>query len=290
MLPYPTTLRPPHPPAGSPPPDDPGNPGESPHLRFRGYAALSLTALLFLVCDLLQRAVVYPAARMLSKYRPAILGRWHRLQCRMLFMILKVVGGADIPRPGRVPGGPGVLILMNHQSLLDIPMVIASVDSVFPRIVTRQRYARWIPVISHTIRALEYPVVNPGAGAGTLRRHLGQLAQVARTSDAPLVLFPEGTRTKNGKIGRFQTAGLERILRARDWKVYVFVSDGYWRHAKLAQFLGGMQKIKGHLSVLGPFEWNDPEADPEDFIARMRGLMVDELARVRGAKTDLACR
>jgi 1-acyl-sn-glycerol-3-phosphate acyltransferase len=105
-----------------------------------------------------------------------------------------------------------------------------------------------------------------------------------------LVLFPEGTRTKNGKIGRFQTAGLERILRARDWKVYVFVSDGYWLHAKLAQFLGGMQKIKGHLSVLGPFEWNDPEADPEDFIARMRGLMVDELARVRGAKTDLACR
>ena len=257
-------------------------------MKIRGYAALSLAALLFSVCDLLQRGVVYPAARMLSKYRPAVLGRWQRFQCRTLFMILKVVGGADIPRPGRVPGGPGVLILMNHQSLLDIPMVIASVDAGFPRIVTRKRYARWIPLISQTIRALEYPLVNPGAGAGTLRRHLDQLEQVARTSDAPLVLFPEGTRTRNGKIGRFQTAGLERILRARDWRVYLLVSDGYWRHRKLAHFLGGMQEIEGHLSVLGPFEWKDPDADPADFMARMRGLMVDELARVRGAETDLA--
>jgi len=257
-------------------------------LRFRGYAALFLGALLFSVSDVLQRIVVYPGTQLLSKNRAAVLGKWQRFLCRTLFMILKVVGGANIPRPGRVPGGPGVLILMNHQSLLDIPMVIASVDGAFPRIVTRERYARWIPVISHAIRALKYPVVNPGAKAGTLRRHLDQLEQVARTSDAPLVLFPEGTRTRNGKIGRFQTAGLERILRARDWKVYVFVSDGYWRHRKLEHFLGGMQEIEGHLSVLGPFEWKDPEADPGDFIARMRGLMVDELTRVRGAETDLA--
>jgi hypothetical protein len=47
-----------------------------------------------------------------------------------------------------------------------------------------------------------------------------------------------------------------------------------------------MQEIKGHLSVLGPFEWNHPEADPGEFIQRMRDLMVEELARIRGAKAD----
>ena len=257
-------------------------------MKLRGYAALSLAALLFSASDLLQRTVVYPLAWMLPKYRPTGLGRWQRLLCRTLFTILRVIGGANIPRPGRVPGGPGVLILMNHQSLLDIPMVVASVDGVFLRIVTRQRYARWVPVISHAIRALDYPVVNPGARPGTLRRQLEHLEHVAHTSDAPLVLFPEGTRTRNGKIGRFQTAGFERILGARDWRVYVLVCDGYWRHAKLAHFLGGMQDIEGKLSVLGPFEWKDPEASPEDFMARMRTVMVDELARIRGAEADLA--
>jgi 1-acyl-sn-glycerol-3-phosphate acyltransferase len=257
-------------------------------LKFRGYATLSLLAVFFSVSDLFQRIVVCPIARMLPASAPMIYGKWQRLLSRTLFMILRTFGGADIPRPGRVPGGPGVLILMNHQSILDIPMAIASVEGGFPKIVTRERYASWIPIISHTIRTLEYPVVNPRAKTGTIRRHLEQLEQVARTGDAPLVLFPEGTRTRNGEIGRFQTAGLERILRARDWMVYVLVSDGYWRHAKLKQFVGGMRELKGQLSVLGPFEWKDPEADPADFIARMRGVMVDELARVRGTESDPA--
>jgi len=255
-------------------------------LKVRGYAALFLAALLFSVPDLLQRVVVCPVTWMLPKHRAVILGRWQRYLCRTLFMILKVVGGADIPRPGRLPGGPGVLILMNHQSILDIPMVITSVHGAFLRIVTRQRYAKWIPIISHTIRMLEYPLVDPGAKAGTTRRYLERLGQVARTGDGPLVLFPEGTRTRNGKIGRFQTSGLERILKAREWMVYVLVSDGYWRHGKLADFAGGMQEIKGHLSVLGPFKWNHPEADPGEFIQRMRDLMVEELTRIRGAKAN----
>ena len=257
-------------------------------MRFRGYAALSLAAVLFPVSDLIQRFVVCPMARMFPARRPAILAGWLRFLSRTLFMILRTVGGARIPRPGRVPGGPGVLILMSHQSVLDIPMVVLSVDGVFPRIVTRLRYASWIPLISHTARMLEYPMVNPAAKAGKGRRLLEQLSHVARTSEAPLVLFPEGTRTQDGEIGRFQTAGLERILRARDWRVYVLVSDGYWRHRRVADFLGGMQGIEGHLSVLGPLEWKDPEIDPADFIARMRGKMVDELARVRGGETDPA--
>ena len=104
---------------------------------------------------------------------------------------------------------------MNHQSVLDIPMAIACGEGVFSKIVTRQRYAQWIPVISHTIRALEYPVVNAGAKAGTGRRLLEQLDEVARTSAAPLVLFPEGTRSTDGEIGRFRRRHLVPIPKVK---------------------------------------------------------------------------
>jgi 1-acyl-sn-glycerol-3-phosphate acyltransferase len=255
-------------------------------MLIRGYAALSSVAVFMLVCDLVQRAVVCPAARMWSASGPVIIGRWQRFIAGTVFVILERIGGANMPRPGRVPGGPGVLILMNHQSLLDIPLVIASVDGAFSRIVTRRRYASGIPLISHMLRTLKYPVVDPGTGADTTRRHLDRLDEVARTSDGPLVLFPEGTRTRDGEIGPFRTTGLDRILGARDWLVYVFVGDGYWRHARFGDLLRGMQDIEGHLRVLGPFEWEDAGADPGNFIARMRMLMVDELARMRGAEAE----
>ena len=53
--------------------------------------------------------------------------------------------------------------LMNHQSLFDIPLVVQSVVRGYPRIVTRQRYSRSIPLISHMVKLYQYPVVAPSA-------------------------------------------------------------------------------------------------------------------------------
>jgi len=255
-------------------------------MMIRGYAALSLVAAFMLVCDLIQRAVVCPIARMWPSRGPSMLGRWQRFLCATVFGILERIGGVNMPRPRQVPGGPGVLILMNHQSLLDIPLAISAVDGAFSSVVTRRRYASGIPLISHTIRTLGYPVVDPGRKGETTSPHLDHLEEVARTSDGPLILFPEGTRSRDGEIGPFRTTGLHRILGARDWRVYVFVGDGYWRHARFGDLLRGMQEIKGRLRILGPFEWEDPGATPGDFTARMRNLMVDELARVRSAEAE----
>ena len=107
-------------------------------------------------------------------------------------------------------------------------------------------------------------------------------------SAVPLSLFPEGRRTRDGKIGRFRTAGLERILGARDWSVYVLVCDGYWKHARFVQFLGETSGIEGRVSLHGPFRWRDPDSDPGAFIAGMREVMVEELARVRAAAPEMA--
>jgi 1-acyl-sn-glycerol-3-phosphate acyltransferase len=252
-------------------------------VKLRGSLALSLVAALLVMSDLFQRLVICPLANFSRSFGPRLIGAWQRLVVSTLFSLLRWIGGARIPRPPRIPGEPGVLILMNHQSLLDIPLIVAAVDGHYPRIVTRRRYARWIPLISHTLRKLSYPLVDPGAKAGAGRRHLEDLEEMARTSEVPLALFPEGTRTRDGEVGRFRTRGLERILGARDWNVYMLVGDGFWKHAKLVHFVNGMGGIEGQLSVLGPFEWPDPDADAEPFIDRMHELMVAELERVRAA-------
>jgi 1-acyl-sn-glycerol-3-phosphate acyltransferase len=193
------------------------------------------------------------------------------------------IGGCVIPSPPRVvPTGPGVLVVMNHQSLLDIPLVVQAVAGEgYPRIVTRDRYSRWIPLISQMVRLYQYPVVDPTAKSSELRRNLEHIAAQARDSQVPLVVFPEGSRTRDGEIGRFKRGALNSILAARPWTVHVYVADGFWRVARYWDFVRHVTGLRGQVEHAGILEWTDPQADPEPFIEAIRERMVERLEAMR---------
>ena len=95
------------------------------------------------------------------------------------------------------------------------------------------------------------------------------------------MIFPEGTRTKDGEIGPFMTTGLRLILRSRPWRVYVLVVDGYSGHPKLRDFLGSIAQLEGRIELAAQLDWSDPKGDHETFIDEVRQLMVDRLALMR---------
>jgi 1-acyl-sn-glycerol-3-phosphate acyltransferase len=97
----------------------------------------------------------------------------------------------------------------------------------------------------------------------------------------PFVIFPEGHRTRDGDIGPWREGGLRAILGARRWTVYLLVADGYWRSARMVDFLENVSTVHGRTVALGPFEGPEPGVDPEPFIDEMRGRMVEALAAVR---------
>jgi 1-acyl-sn-glycerol-3-phosphate acyltransferase len=251
--------------------------------KLRGYLALTFVCLTLLLLDPVQRFLIAPWVRLAPSRRIAVLGRWQRFLAQVVLRPVSVIGGARIPDIPAVPGRGDTLILMNHQSLLDIPLVVASVKDAYPRIVTRKRYMRWIPLISHMTRLYQYPAVDPSAKPGTARRMFDEIRDAARKGDVPLAIFPEGTRTRDGEIGRFKTPGLGLILEQRPWMVYVLVADGFWGRARFKDFLGGMGAIDGRVEVMGPFEWPDAGADPEPFIGEVREHMVRRLAEMRAA-------
>lgn len=251
--------------------------------KLRGYVALAVVCLALVVLDPIQRLIIAPWARLAPNRRIALFTRWQRFMARVVLDPVRHIGGARIPELPHVPGGPGVLVIMNHQSVLDIPLLVAAVHDAYPRIVTRKRYLRWIPLISHMVRLYQYPVVDPAANTGEAKKMLGSISEAAATSDVPLGIFPEGTRTRNGDIGRFRSTGLKLILSQRAWTVYVLVADGFWQRAKMKHFMGGMSAIRGRVTMQGPFQWTDPSADPDPFIDDIRARMVGRLAEMRSA-------
>ena len=250
----------------------------------RSWSAVIVASLGLLLGDVVQRLFVAPCVWLFPSTRIPVLTRWLKTMAWLVTRPIQFFGGCVIPRPPRiVPGGPGILIVMNHQSLFDIPLVIQTVAQDYPRIVTRKRYIeRWIPVISQMIRLYQYPVVDPSANADEIRKSLDDLEEAARTTDVPLAVFPEGTRTRNGEIGRFRKGGLARILAARPWTVYVFVVDGFWRAPKFKDFVRGLPQVEGKMEHVATLEWTDPAQDPTAFTEEMRSLMSERLSRMRG--------
>lgn len=251
-------------------------------MNLRGILTLSTLGAALLVCDLIQRVLIAPMANLLPRRRAALLSGWQRFGVRVVVLLLRHVGGARFGDLPQIPASPGVLVLMNHQSLVDIPLVMASMRGVYPRILTRKRYERGVPLVSHMARLYRYPFVDPRA---TLRGDLERLREGQAASKHPLVVYPEGTRTKTGRIGPFKTLGLATVLAARRWKVYVVVADGLWQTARLGDFLGDLSEMRVRVECKGPFESPPPGVDPVPFIVEMRSVMTGMLDEMRGTAT-----
>jgi 1-acyl-sn-glycerol-3-phosphate acyltransferase len=256
-------------------------------VKIRGYAALGLIGLTFPFLDLFQRTVISGWVLLRPSARIPVLGWWINRMRAWVVWCLERVGGASIPMPDRIiPSGPGTLIVMNHQSVLDIPLVVGAVKNGYPRIVTRARYHRFIPLISQMVRLYQYPIVDPRAKSEHVQKSLVSLGEAAVDSDVPIAIFPEGTRTRNGEVGRFRTRGLESLLSGRSWTVHLLVADGYWRSAKLKDFVRGMDHIGGAIRYVGTEEWTDPSVDPSEFIDHLRNRLIEGLAELRGESAD----
>lgn len=245
----------------------------------RGYFALAVTGILFFIADAVERTIIVGLLKLRPRSREKILSGWARFMAGLTLQSIQRLGGAQIRKLPQIASGPGVLVLMNHQSLLDIPLVIQCLESGYPKIVTRRRYAKGIPLVSHMLRLYEHPLVDPGDKS---RRSVATLVRSAREAHQPLVIFPEGTRTKTGEIGPFMKAGLSGILSVRPWLVYLAVGDGFWRGRRLQEIARNLPRIRGAVETLGPFSWTPGGQSPESFLDEMRDHMCLKINEMRG--------
>src|SRR5262245_18251369 len=184
------------------------------------------------------------------------------------------MGGARFRRTGQVPTGAPALILMTHQSLTDISTVVLMGSPYAPAFVTRERYARGIPVVSLCMRLIGCPIVDPERSP---KRALKAIQRGAREETHGLLIFPEGHRTRDGEIGPFQAGGVEAALRARRMPVYLVVTDGFWACRRLVDFALNIHRLQGRTEVLGPFTPPESASGDSAFLSELRGTMAAHL-------------
>ena len=128
------------------------------------------------------------------------------------------------------------------------------------------------------IKLYDHPVVDPASG---MKAQLELLRSVARDPRVPIVVYPEGTRSRDGELLPFRRGAVDTFLRHRRWKVYLLTSDGTLPCGRLEDILNGVDTVHCRVSVSGPF---DTPSDPKDFPAwlqEMEDRMRKSLAELR---------
>jgi 1-acyl-sn-glycerol-3-phosphate acyltransferase len=230
---------------------------------------------------LLQRVLIVPLAWCMPRSASRIYASWIRLQARITLRLLRVLAGVRLTVEGHIHPR-SCLVIMNHQSLIDIPIGLALTVGPLPLIPARRRYARGIPGVSVYLRAARNPLIS--------QRKEDRKADLAGVLDAAVrteagetsvLIFPEGHRTHDGEILPFMPGGLQVLLSRTTRPVFCIVADGMWQSRTLKDAFFNLGGLRIKVRVLGPFE---PPADKTEigaFVDQLRTRMVEALADLR---------
>ncbi len=103
------------------------------------------------------------------------------------------------------------VLMSNHQSVIDIAAIIATMPVSF-RFVAKRELLR-IPFFGWTL-ALSDPIVIDRANRDRAVRTLRRAAARVR-SGVNVILLPEGSRSPDGALGAFKSGGFHRALQAQ---------------------------------------------------------------------------
>jgi 1-acyl-sn-glycerol-3-phosphate acyltransferase len=145
--------------------------------------------MLFVAIPALLTVFIEPSGRWLF----ALTRRWARM-ILWFGAIRVVVRGAE-----NVPAGPAVFAA-NHASALDIPILFAALPAEFRIIHKRSLY--WAPIVGWYLyfgRHVGIDRKNPFRAKQSLKRAAGRIR-----SGMSVATFPEGTRSRDGRVQLFK--------------------------------------------------------------------------------------
>ena len=170
------------------------------------------------------------------------------------------------------------LIISNHQSLMDIPLFMNYLRDRELRFVAKDELSRHVPLVSEMLRVQEHCMIPRKGSHAIAMRALDKFGRrVVERNQIP-VLFPEGTRSKDGSLGKFYAAGFRRLTDAVHLPVAVCALDGGYRINNMKNLMTnlhyGSYRVKV-LKVLPP-----PETKEEQV------AMLDEAKQLIQAQLD----
>lgn len=189
--------------------------------------------------------------------------------------ILNVAGvKLDVQGLDNLPATRKLAVVSNHQSYFDIPVLIVVMPFLLG-FVAKKELGR-IPIVNLWIGAMGCVLIDrkqPGRSLEKIRRRFAKAEK-----GYPVVLFPEGTRSRGACMGRFKTGSLQMLFSSDLQIVPVSISGSYRLLEEHNSLKKGTVRVTIHPPVTGHKE---DEKNPKELVEQLRetirsGLDLEE--------------
>ena len=142
--------------------------------------------------------------------------------------------------PYTIPKNKPLIIVANHQSMYDIPPIIWYMREHHPKFISKIELGKGIPSVSYNLKHGGSVLIdrkNPRQSIPAIIK----FGEYIEAHNRAAVIFPEGTRSKNGKPKPFQTKGLEILFKKIPSAIIVPITiNNSWKTLKYGKFPMGL--------------------------------------------------
>ncbi|WP_317131421.1 lysophospholipid acyltransferase family protein [Maribacter sp. ACAM166] len=139
-----------------------------------------------------------------------------------------------------LPVNRPLIIVTNHQSMYDISPIIWYLRKHHTKFVSKKELGKGIPSVSFNLVHGGSALIDRNDGKSALKE-IGKLGNYIEKHNRSAVIFPEGTRSRDGHPKPFKPMGLKMLLKNAPSALVVPISiNNSWKLVRYGQFPMGL--------------------------------------------------
>jgi 1-acyl-sn-glycerol-3-phosphate acyltransferase len=152
----------------------------------------------------------------------------------------------------KLPKNRPLIIVSNHQSQYDIPPVVWAFRKHYPKFISKIELGKGIPSISYNLRKGGSALIDRKNRSQAIKEII-KLGRQIEANNYSACIFPEGTRSKDGRVRKFKSGGIGTLLKTSPSAAVIpFAIDGNHLIQRSGFPMG--VGIKATYTVLDPIE------------------------------------
>lgn len=211
------------------------------------------------------------------------LARWHLDRAvsdmaRLLLAIAKTYGGLTLKVDPRISSDlhDATLFCANHQSVADIAVLIATLKNHRLRFVAKIELSRGFPAVSEVLRIQQHALIHRHGSYRSTIAALTKLGRRAASGVSPVV-FPEGSRSRTGKMKTFQEGAIRTLLEANPMTVTALAIDGGSQFHSMATLRRGLKDVTYRIKYVGAVPGTSDKSGIQNVLLECRALIERQM-------------